>query len=169
MQRNGDFTSRTVAQTPQPSPFRPSNSARSLRTGQTGSFLSMAPEVMLARPYNEKADIFSLACCITEVSASVPASAHAARIMAPRSLALSRLPTYHVASVHPSLHDTCTPAAECRLAAAGILEVHRGHDRDRHRRAGRVREDRPQGAEPKICCGCDPAVLTCMVEPDKAK
>ena len=39
-----------------------------LRAGQTGSFLSMAPEVMLRRPYNEKADIFSLACCITEVS-----------------------------------------------------------------------------------------------------
>ena len=39
-------------------------------TGKTGSFLSMAPEVMLARPYNEKADIFSLACCITEVSAA---------------------------------------------------------------------------------------------------
>ena len=33
----------------------------------------MAPEVMLARPYNEKADIFSLACCITEVSAVVRA------------------------------------------------------------------------------------------------
>ncbi len=28
----------------------------------------MAPEVMLRRPYNEKADIFSLACCIVEVS-----------------------------------------------------------------------------------------------------
>lgn len=28
----------------------------------------MAPEVMLRQPYNEKADIFSLACCITEVS-----------------------------------------------------------------------------------------------------
>ena len=43
---------------------------RACDAGQTGSFLSMAPEVMLGRPYNEKADIFSLACCITEVRTS---------------------------------------------------------------------------------------------------
>ncbi len=35
--------------------------------GQTGSFLSMAPEVVLKQPYNEKADIFSLGCCMVEV------------------------------------------------------------------------------------------------------
>jgi len=35
--------------------------------GQTGSFLGMAPEVTLLQPYNEKADIFSLGCCIVEV------------------------------------------------------------------------------------------------------
>jgi serine/threonine protein kinase len=28
----------------------------------------MAPEVVLKQPYNEKADIFSLGCCIYEVS-----------------------------------------------------------------------------------------------------
>ena len=36
-------------------------------TGQTGSFLNMAPEVVLKQPYNEKADIFSLGCCMFEV------------------------------------------------------------------------------------------------------
>ncbi len=35
--------------------------------GQTGSFLNMAPEVVLSQPYNEKADIFSLGCCLFEV------------------------------------------------------------------------------------------------------
>ncbi len=42
--------------------------------GQTGSFLSMAPEVVLKQPYNEKADIFSLSCCMLEVRCSRPHS-----------------------------------------------------------------------------------------------
>ena len=41
-----------------------------VRAGQTGSFLSMAPEVVLKQPYNEKADIFSLGCCMIEVRGS---------------------------------------------------------------------------------------------------
>ena len=35
--------------------------------GQTGSFLNMAPEVVLSQPYDEKVDIFSLGCCLFEV------------------------------------------------------------------------------------------------------
>ena len=35
--------------------------------GQTGSFLNMAPEVVLNEPYDEKADIFSMGCCFFEV------------------------------------------------------------------------------------------------------
>ena len=41
--------------------------AMSYTAGQTGSFLNMAPEVVLKKPYNEKADIFSLGCCMFEV------------------------------------------------------------------------------------------------------
>ncbi len=36
-------------------------------TGQTGSWLYMAPEVMLNKPYNEKVDIFSLGIILYEV------------------------------------------------------------------------------------------------------
>lgn len=36
-------------------------------TGQTGSFLGMAPEVTLAKPYDEQADVFSLGCVITDI------------------------------------------------------------------------------------------------------
>ena len=39
--------------------------------GQTGSFLNMAPEVVLSQPYDEKADIFSLGCCLFEVRVTV--------------------------------------------------------------------------------------------------
>ena len=35
--------------------------------GQTGSYFSMAPEVLLSEPYNEKADIFSLGVMMYEV------------------------------------------------------------------------------------------------------
>ena len=38
-------------------------------TGQTGSWLYMAPEVMLNKPYNEKVDIFSLGIILYEVRA----------------------------------------------------------------------------------------------------
>jgi serine/threonine protein kinase len=38
--------------------------------GQTGSFLNMAPEVVLNEPYDEKADIFSMGCCLFEVGCS---------------------------------------------------------------------------------------------------
>jgi len=38
--------------------------------GQTGSWLYMAPEVMLNKPYNEKVDIFSLGIILYEVRRS---------------------------------------------------------------------------------------------------
>ena len=38
-----------------------------MAAGQTGSFLNMAPEVVLNEPYDEKADIFSMGCCYFEV------------------------------------------------------------------------------------------------------
>lgn len=45
-------------------------------TGQTGSYLNMAPEVVMGQPYYEKADIFSLGCIIFEVfSKAVTAAA----------------------------------------------------------------------------------------------
>ena len=31
-------------------------------TGQTGAFVYMAPEVLLAKPYNEKVDVFRCGC-----------------------------------------------------------------------------------------------------------
>ena len=42
---------------------------------QTGSFLNMAPEVVLGQPYYEKADIFSLGCCLSEVPLSLQLAA----------------------------------------------------------------------------------------------
>ena len=39
--------------------------------GQTGSFLNMAPEVVLGRDYNEKADIFSLGVVMYEIFSKV--------------------------------------------------------------------------------------------------
>lgn len=42
------------------------------RAGETGSYLYMAPECMLSKPYNEKVDIFSLAVILFEVWGSYP-------------------------------------------------------------------------------------------------
>ena len=36
-------------------------------TGQTGSYMYMAPEVFNSKPYNEKADVFSFGCMISEM------------------------------------------------------------------------------------------------------
>ncbi len=69
----------------------------------------MAPEVMLARPYNEKADIFSLACCITEVGTSahyaVQKLEHVCSVDCDfaRSAVLRLSP---VVSLHPGLHGS---------------------------------------------------------------
>mmetsp|Transcript_3806 Transcript_3806/g.10944 ORF Transcript_3806/g.10944 Transcript_3806/m.10944 type:complete len:442 (+) Transcript_3806:459-1784(+) len=41
-------------------------------TGNTGSYLHMAPEVMLGHRYNEKADIFSMGVVIYEVMSGAP-------------------------------------------------------------------------------------------------
>lgn len=45
-------------------------------TGQTGSYLNMAPEIIMGEKYNEKADIFSLGCCMFDIfSKAVTAAA----------------------------------------------------------------------------------------------
>ena len=44
---------------------------RLVSAGQTGSFLNMAPEVVLGRDYNEKADIFSLGVVMYEIFSKV--------------------------------------------------------------------------------------------------
>lgn len=36
-------------------------------TGQTGSYMYMAPEVFNSEPYNEKVDVFSYGCMLSEV------------------------------------------------------------------------------------------------------
>jgi serine/threonine protein kinase len=36
-------------------------------TGKTGSFMYMAPEVFEAEAYNEKADVFSFGCIMSEL------------------------------------------------------------------------------------------------------
>ena len=46
---------------------KPAPTSASGTAGQTGSFLNMAPEVVLNEPYDEKADIFSMGCCFFEV------------------------------------------------------------------------------------------------------
>ena len=36
-------------------------------TGQTGSYMYMAPEVFNSKPYDEKADVFSFGCMLSEM------------------------------------------------------------------------------------------------------
>ena len=77
-------------------------------SGQTGSFLYMSPEVYMAQPYNEKADVFSYAIVLHE-------------------LIHRKVLLYHVFDLHPTATDFSPASVDKMLEkyAEGVCKGHR--------------------------------------------
>ena len=107
----------------------------------------MAPEVTLKQPYNEKADIFSLACCIVEVGSCFDESiALRALPDAPRHASWQAQAGYlvdflsaHASHGLSSLSDALALLTVKRTwLRAAVLQVHRRDHGYRDGRSGRA-------------------------------